>query len=152
MKVSKSITAGFSKDKTGVAKTNKDGVSKSWPAGKIEMEVPDLESWTKEQRARFAQNAARHALQYGASTVFRNKAGKCPEAGVTTGEILWDAESGVMRFNPEFEVGADNNPKSEAQMEKLEKIVTSKVQAFELMKGRKITDSELEMIRFNYGI
>lgn len=146
MIVKKSISAGVSK------KSVKEGQdAKSWPAGEIKLEVPKLEEFTTEQLRKFAHNAAKHALQYGASTLFRNKKGVCPEKGVVTGEILWDATSGVMRFNPDFEVGSVNE-KSPEQIEKLMKFVEAKVSAFELLKGRKITDSELEMIKFHYGI
>lgn len=145
MTLKKEIGAGTSK------KENKDGVANSWPAGVINMEVPDIDSWTSEQRKKFATNFAKLSMQYMSSTLYRNKKGVCPEKGVTTGQILWDATSGVMRFNPDYEIGSVNE-KSPEQVAKLMKLVDAKVQAFELLKGRKIADSELEMLKFHYGI
>lgn len=126
MQVSKKISAG---EKT-VGKGDKEKTV-TWPEGQIALNVPDLSEYSPEQLEKFAYNAAKLALQYSPSTIYRNSGGTPKDS--TEGQFV--CKDGVFAFNPDFKVGLANS--------KFDK----KVAEMETLKGRKLTSDELDFVR-----
>lgn len=145
MQITKNIAAGNS------TKLDKDGNPKTWAGGEIKLVMPEVKDLSAQQLENLLFNSLKDHAQYGASTLWRNHKGVCPEKGVTAGRFLWDKTTNVISFNPDYRVGSPRE-KSPEQIAKLEALAAEDLKAFALRKKRPATDTEIELIREKYGL